>query len=83
MSKSPFRCISRSWKPRAGQRSVAPPLAFRSTKGPEFVSKVLDRSAYEQQAELAFSRPRRPTDNGYIKASNGRLRKEFLNQHWP
>ena len=50
--------------------------------GPEFVSKVLDRWAYENSAELVFSRPGKPTDNAHIEAFNGRLRQECLNQHW-
>jgi putative transposase len=50
--------------------------------GPEFVSKVLDRRAYENGVELAFSRPGKPTDNAHIEAFNGRLRQECLNQHW-
>jgi hypothetical protein len=50
--------------------------------GPEFVSKALDRWAYEHGVELAFSRPGKPTDNAHIEAFNGRLRQECLNQHW-
>ena len=50
--------------------------------GPEFISKVLDRWAYEHRVELAFSRPGKPTDNAHIEAFNGRLRQECLNQHW-
>jgi putative transposase len=50
--------------------------------GPEFVSEVLDRGAYEQRVQLAFCRPEKPTDNAHIEAFNGRLRQECLNQHW-
>ena len=29
-----------------------------------------------------FSRPRKPTDNAYIEAFNGKFRAECLNAHW-
>jgi putative transposase len=58
------------------------PARIQVDNGPEFVSKVLDRWAYEQGVELVFSRPGKPTDNAHIEAFNGRLRQECLNQHW-
>jgi putative transposase len=58
------------------------PRRIQVDNGLEFVSKVLDRWAYEHHVELAFSRPGKPTDNAYIEAFNGRLRQECLNQHW-
>jgi len=58
------------------------PSRIQVDNGPEFVSKVLDRWAYENAVELAFSRPGKPTDNAHIEAFNGRLRQECLNQHW-
>ncbi len=32
--------------------------------------------------KLDFSRPGKPTENGFIESFNGRLRHECLNQHW-
>jgi putative transposase len=58
------------------------PQRISVDNGPEFISKALDRWAYEHQVELHFSRPGKPTDNAYIEAFNGRLREECLNQHW-
>ena len=58
------------------------PQRIQVDNGPEFVSKALDRWAYERRVELAFSRPGKPTDNAHIEAFNGRLRQECLNQHW-
>jgi len=58
------------------------PHRIQVDNGPEFISKVLDRWAYERHVELAFSRPGKPTDNAFIEAFNGRLRQECLNQHW-
>jgi putative transposase len=58
------------------------PRTIRVDNGPEFVSKALDRWAYENAVTLDFSRPGKPTDNAYIESFNGRLRDECLNAHW-
>jgi len=58
------------------------PQLIRVDHGPEFVSKVLDRWAYENAVTLDFSRPGKPTDNGFIESFNGRLRDECLDTHW-
>ena len=50
--------------------------------GPEFISKALDRWAYENGVTLDFSRPGKPTDNAFVEPLNGRLRDECLNAHW-
>ena len=47
--------------------------------GPEFISKALDRWAYENGVTLDFSRPGKPTDNAFVESFNGRLRDECLN----
>jgi putative transposase len=39
--------------------------------GSEFISKALDKWAYEQPVTLYFSRPGNPTDNPYIASFNG------------
>lgn len=58
------------------------PRTIRVDNGPEFVSKALDRWAYEHGVTLDFSRPGKPTDNAYVESFNGRLRDECLNAHW-
>lgn len=58
------------------------PRTIRVDNGPEFVSKILDRWAYENGATLDFSRPGKPTDNAFVESFNGRLRDECLNAHW-
>jgi putative transposase len=58
------------------------PRAIRVDNGPEFVSKALDRWAYENGVTLDFSRPGKPTDNAFVESFNGRLRDECLNAHW-
>ena len=58
------------------------PRTIRVDNGPEFVSKALDRWAYESAVTLDFSRPGKPTDNAFVESFNGRLRDECLNTHW-
>jgi putative transposase len=58
------------------------PRLIRVDNGPEFVSKVLDRWAYERGVTLDFSRPGKPTDNAFVESFNGRLRDECLDTHW-
>jgi len=58
------------------------PKSIYVDNGPEFVSKALDKWAYEKKVTLDFSRPGKPTDNAYIESFNGTLRDECLNTHW-
>lgn len=47
----------------------------------EFTSRALEDWAYTRGVVLDFNRPGKPTDNGHIDSSNGRLRDELLNVH--
>jgi putative transposase len=58
------------------------PRTIKVDNGSEFISKVMDRWAYEHRVELDFSRPGRPIDNAKIESFNARLREECLNAHW-
>jgi putative transposase len=58
------------------------PRSIRVDNGPEFAGRMLDQWAYLNKIELDFSRPGKPTDNGFIEAFNGRLRAECLNASW-
>ena len=58
------------------------PMTIKTDNGSEFISKALDKWAYERGIEQDFSRPGKPTDNAMIESFNGRLRQECLNQHW-
>ncbi len=58
------------------------PKTIKTDNGSEFISKAMDRWAYERQVELDFSRPGKPTDNARVESFNGRLRQECLNTHW-
>ena len=50
--------------------------------GPEFISKILDKWAYENGVTLDFSRPGKPTDNAFVESFNGSFRDECLNVNW-
>ncbi|WP_407672446.1 IS3 family transposase [Noviherbaspirillum pedocola] len=58
------------------------PATIKVDNGSEFVSKAMDKWAYENHVELDFSRPGRPTDNAKVESFNGRFRQECLNAHW-
>ena len=58
------------------------PNFIRVDNGPEFISKELDKWAYENKVTLDFSRPGKPTDNAYIESFNGSFRDECLNINW-
>jgi putative transposase len=58
------------------------PKSIKTDNGSEFISKVMDKWAYERGVELDFSRPGKPTDNARVESFNGRLRQECLNAHW-
>ena len=58
------------------------PTRVKVDNGSEFISKVLDKWAYENKVELDFSRPGKPTDNPFIESFNGSFRDECLNANW-
>jgi putative transposase len=64
----------------AKQRGL--PATIKVDNGGEFISKVMDKWAYERGVERDFSRPGKPTDNAKVESFNGRFRQECLNVHW-
>jgi len=66
----------------AVQREGAVPERIQVDNGSEFISKELDRWAYENKVVLDFSRPGKPTDNPYIESFNGKFRDECLSVNW-
>jgi putative transposase len=58
------------------------PKRIQVDNGSEFISKVLDKWAYENEVTLDFSRPGKPTDNTFIESFNGSFRDECLNVNW-
>lgn len=58
------------------------PNRIKVDNGSEFISKALDLWAFENNVELDFSRPGKPTDNAFIESFNGSFRDECLNTNW-
>lgn len=58
------------------------PARIQVDNGSEFISKALDKWAYENEVVLDFSRAGKPTDNPFIESFNGSFRDECLNTHW-
>jgi len=63
-------------------REGAIPERIQVDNGSEFISKELDRWAYENKVVLAFSPLGKPTDNPYIESFNGKFRDECLSTYW-
>jgi transposase InsO family protein len=55
------------------------PERIQVGNGSEFISKDLDRRAYENKVTLDYSSPGKPTDNPFIESFNGIFRDECLN----
>jgi putative transposase len=58
------------------------PEVIRADNGSEFISKVMDKWAYNNRVKLGFSRPWKPVDNAFIESFNGSFRDECLNVNW-
>ncbi len=58
------------------------PNRIKVDNGSEFISKALDKWAYENGVVLDFSRPGKPTDKAFIESFNGSFRDECLNVNW-
>jgi putative transposase len=63
------------------QATASLPRSITVDHGTEFTSQALDTWAYARGVALDFTRPGKPTDNGYIESFNARLRDECLNVH--
>ena len=58
------------------------PQSMTVDHGPEFEGQVLDARAYAVNVQLSFIRPGKPNENAHIESFNGKVREEFLNEHW-
>lgn len=58
------------------------PTFLRVDNGPEFISKALDAWAYQHRVQLVFIDPGKPIQNAHVESFNGKVRDEFLNEHW-
>ncbi len=50
--------------------------------GSVFISKDMDRWAYDHGLMMDYSRPGNPTDNLFVESFNVTFRDEYLNTHW-
>ena len=57
------------------------PQTIKADNGSEFISKAMDKWAYERGVEIDYGRPGKPTGNAMVESFNGRLRQECLNEH--
>jgi putative transposase len=58
------------------------PTTITVDNGTEFTSKALDHWAYKNRLKLDYTRPGKPTDNGFIESFNAAVRRECLSQHY-
>ena len=58
------------------------PTYLRVDNGPEFISHALDAWAYQHRVQLVFIDPGKPVQNAHVESFNGKVRDEFLNEHW-
>ncbi len=58
------------------------PVRTQTANGSKFISKSLDKWAYEHGVTMDFSCPGKTTDNPFIESLNGSLRDECMNIHW-
>lgn len=64
----------------AAQRSL--PQAIRTDNGREFCGRAMLTWAHARGVKLFLIQPGKPNQNAYIESFNGRLRDEYLNEHW-
>jgi putative transposase len=58
------------------------PDRIQCDNGSEFISRALDKWAYDNGVTMGFSRPDKPVDNAMIESFNGSFRNECLNVNW-
>ncbi len=64
------------------QEEMHVPKRIQCDYGSEFISKEVDKWAYENGVIFDFSRPGKPTDNLYIESFNGKFSDECLWVNW-
>jgi len=57
------------------------PLAIRCDNGPEYISQTLKNWTNQQQIDLLYIQPGKPTQNAYIERFNRTARHEWLDLH--
>lgn len=63
------------------KRGKAPKIIV-SDNGPELVSCAVLQWAAKHDVEWHYIEPGKPQQNGFTESLNGKIRDEFLNEHW-
>ncbi len=58
------------------------PRATRTDNGREFCGKAMVTWTHERGVQLRLIEPGKPNQDAYVESFNGRLRDEYLNEHW-
>ena len=58
------------------------PKVIVSDNGPELTCHAVLIWAHEQGIDWHYIQPGKPQQNGYTESLNGKIRDEFLNEHW-
>lgn len=58
------------------------PKCIKSDNGTELTSSVVLQWAADHNVEWHYITPGKPQENGFTESFNGKLRDEFLNEHW-
>jgi len=58
------------------------PDRIQCGNGSEFISRALDKWAYDHEVVIDFSRPGKPMDNATVESFNSSFRDECLNVNW-
>jgi len=58
------------------------PLCIVSDNGTELTSRAVLQWAQDHTIDWHYITPGKPTENGFTESLNGKLRDEFLNEHW-
>jgi putative transposase len=58
------------------------PRYIKADNGSEFISKAIDKWAYENGVEIDFSLPSKPPDNAKNESFVRRFREECIIAHW-
>lgn len=58
------------------------PKVIVSDNGPELTCKAVLVWAGEQDIDWHYIQPGKPQQNGYTESLNGKMKDEFLNEHW-